>query len=235
MGQNRGIEELLAEQIAYYRARASEYDEWWERRGRFDRGAQANARWFAETEELREALERFDLAGSVLELACGTGIWTERLAGHAARLTAVDSSPEVIAINRARVGGRGVDYVTADLFEWEPEELYDACFFGFWLSHVPYELFAEFWAKIARALAPAGRVFFVDSARSALVQGAVRLPAGGGETQRRRLSDGREYTIVKHWFEPAALSERLRDVGWEIEVHATPTFFVYGHGRPRAG
>jgi hypothetical protein len=31
-------ERLLAEQRAYYEARAPEYDEWWQRRGRFDLG-----------------------------------------------------------------------------------------------------------------------------------------------------------------------------------------------------
>jgi hypothetical protein len=31
-------ERLLADQIAYYRARAGEYDEWFLRQGRYDRG-----------------------------------------------------------------------------------------------------------------------------------------------------------------------------------------------------
>jgi hypothetical protein len=39
---------VLHEQLEYYRARAAEYDQWWWRRGRFDRGAELNARWFAE-------------------------------------------------------------------------------------------------------------------------------------------------------------------------------------------
>ena len=48
---------LLQEQIEYYRARAGEYDEWWLRHGRYDRGPEENARWFAEAEQLRQALE----------------------------------------------------------------------------------------------------------------------------------------------------------------------------------
>jgi hypothetical protein len=42
---------LLAEQACYYRERAGEYEDWWFRRGRYDRGADANARWFAEVAE----------------------------------------------------------------------------------------------------------------------------------------------------------------------------------------
>jgi hypothetical protein len=41
-------EAILAEQIRYYRARALEYDEWWERLGRYDRGSEESARWFSE-------------------------------------------------------------------------------------------------------------------------------------------------------------------------------------------
>ncbi len=69
---------LLAEQARYYRERAGEYDDWWFRRGRYDRGADANARWFADAAEVEDALERFQPSGQVLELACGTGLWTRR-------------------------------------------------------------------------------------------------------------------------------------------------------------
>ena len=65
---------VLAEQLEYYRARADEYDRWWLREGRFDRGPEANARWFAEATELERALARLDPRCDVLELACGTGL-----------------------------------------------------------------------------------------------------------------------------------------------------------------
>ena len=77
--------DLLVEQADYYRARAREYDDWWMRLGRYDRGAEATARWRAEVVELDAAISRSDLSGDVLELACGTGWWTERLARSARR------------------------------------------------------------------------------------------------------------------------------------------------------
>ena len=84
------VEYTLAEQARYYRERASEYDDWWFRRESYDNGPEANARWFANVAEAHAALERFRPAGDILELACGTGLWTERLAGHAASMTAVE-------------------------------------------------------------------------------------------------------------------------------------------------
>ena len=50
---------LLAEQIAYYRSRAGEYDEWFLRQGRYDHGSELNARWFAEVEQVARALTEF--------------------------------------------------------------------------------------------------------------------------------------------------------------------------------
>ena len=133
----------LREQIAYYRARAGEYDEWFLRQGRYDRGAEANAAWFDEVGALVRALDDFRPCGRVLELAAGTGLWTQRLAVYAETLTAVDASSEVLALNRARVGDRrAVSYVVADLFDWRPAGRYDTIFFSFWLSHVPPERLA---------------------------------------------------------------------------------------------
>lgn len=220
---------LLAEQARYYCERAGEYEDWWYRRGRYDRGVDANARWFAEAAEVEDALERFRPAGRVLELACGTGLWTRRLVRHADTVTAVDASPEVIELARARLDDPRVDYVRADLFAWEPSTSYDVCFFAFWLSHVPEARFQDFWAKVGRALRPGGRVFFVDSLPSELSSAVDhRLPDPGEETMTRRLADGREFRIVKRFYEPRALSRGLVDLGWDAQVQATPEFFIYG-------
>jgi 2-polyprenyl-3-methyl-5-hydroxy-6-metoxy-1,4-benzoquinol methylase len=228
-----GIEPLLAEQARYYRERADEYEDWWFRRGRYDHDPEANARWFADAAEVFAALERFEPAGEVLELACGTGLWTGRLIDHARSLTAIDASTEMLQLARAHVDASGVRYVQADLFAWEPRHAYDVCFFGFWLSHVPEERFKAFWEKVKRAVEPKGRVFFVDSLRSDLASAVDhRLPDQGEETMLRRLADGREFHIVKRFHEPKALQQRLTDLGWIAQVQRTPEFFIYGQATP---
>ncbi len=227
------IEPLLAEQAHYYRERAGEYDDWWLRRGRYDHGPERNARWFSDAAEAQDALDRFKPTGEVLELACGTGLWTEHLAAHADRVTAVDGSPEMLELCRARVGEERVEYVRADLFEWEPQRTYDMCFFSFWLSHVPEERFDAFWEKVKRALGPNGRVFFVDSSRHDLASAVDhKLSAPGDSTMLRRLADGREYRIVKQFYGPGQLQARLAGLGWSVEVETTREFFIYGGGRP---
>jgi demethylmenaquinone methyltransferase/2-methoxy-6-polyprenyl-1,4-benzoquinol methylase len=228
-----GDDALLTEQLDYYRARAGEYDRWWNREGRFDRGAEANARWFAEAASLEGVLKRFDPRGDVLELACGTGLWTRHLTAYAQSLTAVDGSAEVLAINRARVGSDRVRYIQADLFDWTPSPAggYDVCVFSFWLSHVPQQRFAAFWEMVGSALRPGGRVLFIDSARTDRSTAADhQLPVDDEATMTRRLDDGREFQIVKRFYDPRALESELASLGFDVEVATTGEFFLYGTG-----
>jgi hypothetical protein len=66
-------DDLLAEQRSYYWARAPEYDEWWQRRGRYDRGEEQRLEWQRQVAVVDDALTSFGAKGSVLELAGGTG------------------------------------------------------------------------------------------------------------------------------------------------------------------
>jgi hypothetical protein len=52
-------DDLLAEQRSYYRARAPEYDEWWQRRGRFDRGEEQLLEWQRQVAVVDDALASF--------------------------------------------------------------------------------------------------------------------------------------------------------------------------------
>ncbi len=208
-----GLVPLLAEQVAYYRARAPEYLE--------------GVLNMPGSEELEGALETFAPTGDVLELACGPGSWTLRLLRHATTVVAIDASPEMLAIARERVGDDRVHFVLADLFTWRPDRRYDVVFFGFWLSHVPLERFADFWALVDDCLAPAGRVFFADDAYRTpdeLVEGAA------SSTIRRRLRDGTAYRAVKVPHTPRELQRRLASLGWDVTVHPTEGPFFWGAG-----
>jgi demethylmenaquinone methyltransferase/2-methoxy-6-polyprenyl-1,4-benzoquinol methylase len=160
----------------------------------------------------------------VLELACGTGQWTVELARHASAVTAVDASPEALAICRRRVGARHVSLVAADLFAWHPEERYDLVFFSAWLSHVPPQRFDAFWALVADSLAPQGRVFVIDElpAVAALERPAPGQPA---PAVHRRLKTGRSYRAVKVLYGPDDLRRRLSALGWEAEIRALDSRF----------
>jgi SAM-dependent methyltransferase len=224
---------VLLEQLDYYRARATEYDQWWLRQGRYDRGPALKAQWFAEASVVQTALVAFRPEGRILELACGTGIWTEQLLPFGTELIAVDGSREMLAINAVRLGSPRVRYIEADLFRWRPaaEERYDIIFFGFWLSHVPPERFVQFWHVVASCLAPQGRVFFVDS-RYQETSTAVDhiLPERSATVLQRRLNSGREFRIYKIFYERDELTRHLTELGWSFEIEETTNYFMYGMG-----
>jgi SAM-dependent methyltransferase len=212
-GRADELEPLLVEQIAYYRAIAADYESY----GIPGPGGS----------ELIAALESFRPSGRVLELACGTGVWTELLLRHATSVTAVDASAEMLAVASARVGDDRARFVQADLFAWAPDRRYDVVFFGFWLSHVPEERFESFWRLVSDALEPDGRVFFVDD--------GYRTPdeliyGSSSSVIRRRLDDGTPYRVVKVPYEPRRLEERLRDLGWRVAVTSTSGPFFWGAG-----
>jgi demethylmenaquinone methyltransferase/2-methoxy-6-polyprenyl-1,4-benzoquinol methylase len=224
--------QLLDEQIAYYRARAHEYDEWFFRRGRYDRGEEFRRAWTKEIETVEAALAELRPFGRVLELACGTGLWTRRLVEAAESVTAVDASAEVIELNRERVRSSAVRYVEADLFEWRPGEPYDLVFFGFWLSHVPPPRFAEFWALVRACLAPGGTAFFVDNKRNYTSRDHQQLAAEDEDyVVLRELNDRRRFRVVKVFYEPDRLETTLGELGWQASVRASGEFFLYGRVR----
>jgi SAM-dependent methyltransferase len=215
MGSASGeeLKRLLDEQVTYYRALAPDY---------LGQGLDLPG-----GDDLTQALEAFRPAGSVLELACGPGTWTGQLLRHATDVTAVDASPEMLAIAAARAGDERVRFVQADLFTWVPDHRYDVVFIGFWLSHVPLERFESFWSLVADCLKEDGRVFFADDAYRTpdeLVEGP------SSSTIRRRLGGGASYRIVKVPHRPPDLEKRLRQIGWDIKVTTTPGPFYWGAG-----
>lgn len=204
---------LLAEQRAYYRAIAGEYEE------------HAIPGWHGDT--LERALDAFSPTGRVLELACGTGAWTRLLLRHAHSLTALDAAPEMLAIARARVGHERVRFVEADIFTWWPDRRYDAVVFAFWLSHVPPDRFEQFWELVDCCLRPGGRVFFVDDARRT----AEELPEGeAGATVIRCLKDGSAHRLVKVAHTPVQLERSLEALGWNVRVTEPEGAFFCGQG-----
>jgi demethylmenaquinone methyltransferase/2-methoxy-6-polyprenyl-1,4-benzoquinol methylase len=223
---------LLDEQLRYYRARAGEYDDWWLRRGRYDRGAEFNAAFLADVSAVEQALCRYlehARPQRVVELACGTGLFTRHLAPRVGHLTAVDASPEVLALNRERMQGVPIDYVQADLFAWQPRGRYDLVFMSFWLSHVPDSRFDAFWAGVARMLAPGGSVYVIDSAHEPTSSARDHpVPSRDAGVVLRKLDDGRAFHVVKVFWEPDTLAARLAPLGWRCSFARTPRYFVHG-------
>lgn len=214
-GSGSDLQGVLAEQQSFYGAVASEYEQ---HLITSDGG-----------DELTSALDAFEPAGDVLELACGPGTWTDQLQRHADRVTAVDGSAEMLAIARDRIRDQHVQFVHADLFEWRPERRYDVVFFGFWISHVPLERFDSFWSLVRACLKPGGRAFFADDAHRTAEE---EVYGESSELVRRRLNDGTPFRVVKVAHEAEALQQRIASLGWDVTVTQTAGPFYWGVAAP---
>jgi len=213
-------DEALADQVAYYRRRAGEYDA-----TAYGDVAAARARIARLVAEMRPA-------GRVLEIACGTGLWTEALAQWADTLTAIDAAPEAVAIARERVRPANVSFEVADVFSWDPGTRYDVIFFSAWLSHVPASRFGQFWQLVGDLLAENGRVLFIDEHIDE--RGKESYVADRDDVVERQLGDGSTFRVIKNFVDPPELELRLRQLGWDCTIRRDGSDWVSGEARPAA-
>lgn len=226
------MDDILNEQLSYYNERAGEYDRSIQGLGKTGAAPpeyeEANQEWL----RIVNALHVLGAVDKVLELACGTGVWTQELMRISRSLTAMDGSPEMIAINREKTGESSIHYECVDLFQWEPEEQYDLVFFAFWLSHVPPSHLLNFLQKAARATKPGGRVFIVDEPKS---ESNISGSNEEGQYQQRTLEDGRSFRIVKVYYDPLEIGQEFSQLGFKKESSMTGNAFFYlclsGEGR----
>ena len=214
----RVTDEVLADQVVYYRRRAGEYDA-----TAYGDVAVARAR-------IARLVAQMQPIGRVLEIACGTGLWTEALANLADTVMATDAAPEAIDIARARVTSAKVTFEVADVFSWTTSARFDVVFFSAWLSHVPTSRFEEFWQLLRGLLSAHGRVLFIDEHVD--VREKEVYVAGREEIVERRLRDGETFRVVKNFVDPQQLEARLRGMGWDCEIHRDGSDWIWAEARP---
>jgi hypothetical protein len=226
-----GATDRDAEMLAYYEARAPEYDDWYLRRGRYERGPVHDAAWNAELDVAGRWLDALPIHGEIVELAAGTGWWSPLLASKG-ELSMYDGASGPLDRARERLVAHRLRAHLHVRDAWaEPDRPVDALFTGFWLSHVPRERLDAFLGLARRWLKPGGLYAFIDS-RPDPQSSASDHPTPADDASIRRLDDGREFTVVKVYYEPAELEAALARAGFEAaSVTTTGRFFLTGSAR----
>lgn len=174
----------------YYTARATEYDKVYTKPER-----QADLR------QIEKWLSNVFASHSVLEVACGTGYWTQFFAPHCTHVLAVDSAIETIQIAKSRVPPEKVEFIAGDAYNLPPLLApLSAGFAGFWWSHIPHARVGEFLRNFHAALEPGAPVVLLDNR---FVPGSstpiTEQDAGGNTYQTRLLSDGTSHRVLKNF------------------------------------
>ena len=190
---------------AYYDGRAREYDDWWQGTGLF--AGRERPGWAAEVARVQDVLAALPPAVT-LDVACGTGFLTRRLRGD---VTALDQSPEMVAIARRRLPRAHV--VQGDAV---PLPFADGAFARVLTSHFYGHLLpGERAAFLAEARRVATEVVVVDS--------ALRPGEPAEDWQERALLDGSRHRVFKRWFTAEGLAAEL---GGGTTLHAGRWFVV---------
>ena len=197
--------------LAYYAQRAPEYEQIYARPERQ-----------ADQSRLRARLCALLAAERVLEVACGTGYWTQDIARVATHVTATDAGEEVLALARAKaIDPRRVTFRKADAFALEMVPgTFTAALAAFWVSHVPRPDLARFLSGVHAGLVRGGRVVLCDNT---FVPGSStpesRRDQAGNAYQVRTLAAGTRHDVLKNYLTADELRAAAGDVErWEYET-----------------
>ncbi|AMO96919.1 ubiE/COQ5 methyltransferase family protein [Collimonas fungivorans] len=195
--------------VAYYAKRASTYEEIYQRPERQDELLTLQVR-------VQELMEGHD----VLELACGTGFWTEQIAASAKSVYATDINPEMIALAKTKKLPAGkATFALADINTFQPERPFTACFLGFWWSHVGRQDQVRFIAQLREKLGKDILLVMIDNGYVEEQSTPIaRTDAEGNTYQFRTLPNGERYEVMKNFPTDSGLRKKLAPITRELRI-----------------
>jgi len=205
---------------AYYAARAREYDRIYAKPER-QPDLRAIEAWLPPLFDGR----------TVLEIACGTGYWTQFLAPRVATLLALDAAAETLAIAAERVRNPHVRFVVGDAYAPPvPPAQFDAAFAGFWFSHVPRARWPEFFSTLHATLRPRARVVLLDNRYVAGSSTPLAERDAAGDTwQRRPLADGTTHHVLKNFPTETELRAAIAPHAAQVDYVEWPHYWAVAY------
>jgi len=207
----------INEMEKYYAKRASEYEEIYLKSERQEY-----------IKESKDLLRKYFSNKNVLEIACGTGFWTEIISETAAKITATDLNNEVLDIAKNKKYRCKVDFIQDDSYILDKiPEKYDSLFAGFWFSHIPKSKIGNFLKVIHNKLDEDALVHFMDNL---YVEGSStpisRYDSEGNSYQIRKLKDNSRHEVLKNFYDEKSLMECFGNYGGNIEVQLLKYYWI---------
>ena len=198
--------------IDYYNKRVEEYEDIYRRK---DPERQA------ELDRIANRLHELFQGRNVLEAACGTGYWTERVYDHVSSITAIDKAENVIEFaGKKNLPASKVHFQIADVFEMKDvAEHFNGGFANFWFSHIPKKKIGAFLELFHSRLQAGSPVYFADNVYIEGQGGTLENGPDGDDTYKRRtLNNGETYTILKNYYDRDTLHGMFSKVSENVTV-----------------
>jgi SAM-dependent methyltransferase len=203
----------------YYDQRATEYDDMYLRR---------DPVWQKDLESLADEMTKALIGRSVLEVACGTGFWTEIAAKTATRVVAVDASETMLELARKRKKRNpNVEYVHGDAYSLkEVTGKFDAGLANFWFSHVPKSRIEEFLSGFQSKLERPATVFMADNRYVRGIGGQLITKPGIEDTFKLREEvDGSKHEVLKNYYDRETLEQLFSSQASDLKIHEIQYFW----------
>ncbi len=194
--------------VQYYNDRAAEYEQIYHRPERA-----------TDLAALAAVLQTAFNGKNVLEIACGTGYWTEKIAAVAASVTATDINQSVIAMAQQKVYVRNnVNCAIADLFKFQPARLHESLFAGFIWSHILLQNIPDFIRVVSKNVIAGGTVVMVDNNYVERSSTPIAHTDEQGNTyQLRNLENNTMHKVLKNFPDAAFVRRRLATTATDIQ------------------
>ncbi len=158
--------------------------------------------------EIKELIDKLFINRNVLEIACGTGYWTEILSQSASSVLATDLNASMITKAKGLYSSTNIEFRVADAYSLNtiPNHFSGAFSVLFW-CHIPKSKIHQFLNTLHSKLAPNSPVLIIcqledqDSMNHAI--------DSEGNTIALRKADSQTYNIVKNIPSEKELTELL--------------------------
>jgi len=196
----------------YYSRRAPEYENIYLR---------DDHSWQSELAEFKKMLKESLRGRSVLEIACGTGYWTQIAAEVAHSIVAIDSSPEVLRIASSKdLSSRKIVFSLGNAYHLDSiSGEFDAALANFWFSHVPKKHLNNFLGGLCERLPREAIILMADNVYVPGIGGQLVQHDGMTDTFKlRSLPDGSSYEVLKNYYSADELRLILDCYGSNLQI-----------------
>ncbi len=209
---------LIAEMKRYYEARAPWHDQYM--------SYTTHVELEALLAPIIEDVTPYVTDRDVLEIACGTGNWTQLLAKRARSVVATDGSAAMLARARTKCStAHNVMFAITDGYTLNGvDQTFSAAFAADWWSHIPKSKIALFLQTLHEKLGRGASVLFLDMTYQDYPEfTAYRRDDEGNGITKRRLPNGQEFDVIKNFPTEHELRMHVAAVAEQMQFFEYPT------------
>jgi demethylmenaquinone methyltransferase/2-methoxy-6-polyprenyl-1,4-benzoquinol methylase len=203
--------------VSYYKDRAKEYEQIYSKPERQE-----------DLESATIILQEIFADKQVLEIACGTGYWTEKIAAKATSVFATDINETVIDVAKKKdLSSKHVSFEIADIYNFPNHNKFESMFGGFIWSHILLQDLDKFLSTVNSLVSPGGTVAFMDNN---FVEGSnhpiTKRDEHGNNFQTRKLEDNTAHFVLKNFPTEFFLQDKLKDISGEFKFFNLTYYWI---------